>query len=390
VATFSVDGQELVNLRLFGVEDQSGMDRLRAECHGLWFEEPAPASVLVQSSGLSETAWGLGITSCRLPSYRNPKIMTLNYPDEDHWTWMRWVVNQEPGTQYFRIPVGNHASEKDRREWKIALRNRPDLERRLLAGMPGSIRLGDPVTQEYQEAMHWSPVPQPFAPGPVFIGADFWHHPAVAIATMTPMGQLRFHWAKRMDNADIGELIDEQVLPWLRMHNLMDRPKILTGDNSGEGGDQSDKFMSAVRVMLRKLPGEYRRVSNEPDQRERALKDNLNRKLSTGGAAILVCGKDAWELHQALAGGWHKKRSGKVEKEGEKGRHSHVGDAASYLALAVFGTYHAVMDVGKWANQDAYTQPWGGAPEGTHSPSAAQSALRRTGFDKAKWLAQYN
>jgi len=390
VATFSVDGQELVNLRLFGVEDQSGMDRLRAECHGLWFEEPAPASVLVQSSGLSETAWGLGITSCRLPSYRNPKIMTLNYPDEDHWTWMRWVVNQEPGTQYFRIPVGNHASEKDRREWKIALRNRPDLERRLLAGMPGSIRLGEPVTPEYREDRHWSAKPQPFAPGTLFLSFDAWHHPAVAIATLTSMGQLRYHLAKRLDNADVGALVEEIVIPWLGANGLRDRPKIHTMDVTAEGGDQSDRQMSAMRRILRLLPGEYRRVSNEPEQREAAIKEQLRRSLSTGAPVILVCGKDAWELHQALAGGWHKKRSGKVEKEGEKGRHSHVGDAASYLALAVFGTYQAVLDVGKWANQDAYTQPWGGAPEGTHSPSAAQSVMRKSGFDKAKWLAQYN
>lgn len=38
-----VDGQLLVRLRLFGIEDRGAMNRLRRECHGLWFEEPVPA-----------------------------------------------------------------------------------------------------------------------------------------------------------------------------------------------------------------------------------------------------------------------------------------------------------------------------------------------------------
>ena len=389
VATFRLEKKALVSMRLIGIEDRGAIDKVRVQTCGVWFEEAAPADSLVTSAGISDTAWAMARTSQRVPSYHHPAVLTENYPDEDHWTWMRWVVNQEPGTQYFRIPVGNHASEKDRREWKIALRNRPDLERRLLAGMPGSIRLGEPVTSEYREDRHWSPVAQEFAPGTLFMGWDAWFHPAVALATLTPMGQLRYHLAKRLDNADVGALAEEVVIPWLGAHGLRGRPIVHTIDVTAEGGDQSDKQMSAMRRILRLLPGEYRRVSNEPDQREAAIKEQLRRSLSTGAPAILVCGKDAWELHQALAGGWHKKRSGKVEKEGEKGRHSHVGDAASYLALAVFGTYHAVMDVGKWANQDAYTQAWGGAPEGTHSPSAAQSVMRKSGFDKVKWLEQY-
>ncbi|HEX2933490.1 MAG TPA: hypothetical protein VHV54_27420 [Candidatus Binatia bacterium] len=93
-------------------------------------------------------------TSQRIPSHFHPAVATENYPDEDHWTWLRWVVNQAEGTRYFRVPPGERASSADRAEWARALQNRPDLMRRLLEGLPGVVMLGDQVAKGFTRQSH--------------------------------------------------------------------------------------------------------------------------------------------------------------------------------------------------------------------------------------------
>lgn len=382
-------GINLVKVRLMGIEDKGALDRVRLETVGVHFEEVAPAGVLVHSAGISEDAWNLAITSQRVPTHAHVAMLSTNYPDEEHWSWQRFVVRQHPGTAYFRIPPGERTTEKDRAEWARALEGRPDMLRRLLAGEPGGIQLGDPVTPEYQEPRHFSPTPLRVAEGSLWFAWDFYHRPACAAASMTSLGQLRVHFACRMDNADIGALVEERVKPWLSSQGLLERPRIHTGDPTGMTGDQSDRSRSAVRRLLELLPGEWRKVSNVPEEREDAVKQALRRSLSTGEPAVIL-GPDARELHKALRGGWHRGPSAKVVKHGPEGLDSHVADAAAYLCLAVFGSAVARIDWSKWANQAAYRQPWGGAPVGESSPSPASGVLRGPHrFDPEKWRKQY-
>lgn len=153
-ASLVVDSAEWVRIDLFGVEDIGAIDRLRMECHGVWFEEPAPVAVMVSSSGISETAWLTALTSQRLATHRHVAIMTLNYPDADHWTWQRFIAKPNPGTLAFRIPPGENASAADREEWARALAGRPDLMRRLLLGEPGVISMGPQVALGFREDLH--------------------------------------------------------------------------------------------------------------------------------------------------------------------------------------------------------------------------------------------
>lgn len=337
-----VSNQALVQLRLFGLEDQGAIDRARMETHCVWGEEAAPAASLVTSAGFSETAWATAVTSMRLPTHANVAALTTNYPDEQHWTWRRFVTKDRPGdrrlsTALFRIPTDEGASPEQREEWARSLANRPDLLKRLIAGQPGQLLLGDPVTPRYAETLHRRYEPYPVAPGPLYLSWDGWHHPACAIASMTSAGQLRFHFGKRQDASDVGELAREVVLPWLIANRVRDRELIHTGDPSLNTGDQSDRNESAARTIQRILPGRWIAVTDDEEPRIRTINTHLMRVLGNGEAALVLAGPDCAELHSALHGGWHYGKTGKPVNTGEEGKHSHIGNCAAYLCLAVYG-----------------------------------------------------
>src|SRR5262245_18246617 len=69
--------QILVQLDMIGVDDQQAKDKLKMECHLVWFEEAAPSSYL-GSAGIDEDSWLTALTSARLPSHANVCLLTTN------------------------------------------------------------------------------------------------------------------------------------------------------------------------------------------------------------------------------------------------------------------------------------------------------------------------
>ena len=71
---------------LFGMDSLSDLNRLQSlQLGGLWLEEPAPAAAEDIGGGLEERVLTVGITSLRHNCQARTQI-TMNYPDEDHWT----------------------------------------------------------------------------------------------------------------------------------------------------------------------------------------------------------------------------------------------------------------------------------------------------------------
>lgn len=383
-------GRQVIKAFVFGLEDQDAVERLRGGCVGIYGEEPAPAVGLGLGMGWTEAAWSLALSSQRHASHYRPALIASNYPDKGHWSWKRFVSERQTQCGAFRIPGGERATPEYRARLSRSLASQPAMLKRLFVGEPAPPQLGDPVVVGYQEPVNLRYTPLIVAPGPLFIGLDFWHHPACVVASLSSLGQLRIHYAKRRDSADVGILVEEDLKPWLTSKGLLSRQRIYTGDPTGDDGDQSDKSQTAVRRLLQLLPGQWRPATNAIDKLQGAVNDQLRRRLSTGEPVILV-GPDAQELDAAWSGGWYLNEHGKPVQHGENGQHSHVGMAGAYLVFAVFGGAAQLLDVDKWANQTAYVQPWAGQPEGERgiSPAAEALAGRFPGFNREAWARQY-
>lgn len=345
LATFR-DRDVEVELHLFGIEDQGAADRMRMEFHGMWFEEPAAAAVMVQSSGIDKSSWLLGLTSQgkgRTPTYHTPAIMTLNLPDLEHWTWQRYVADPRPGTAYVRIPQGERATAEDRQSWREALADRPDMIRRLIDGEPGTILLGQQVAVGFSYDVHVaSERIEPVPSEPLWLGTDgggglTW----VTVVGQRVKGRCRILGAILSDPAGAEQHYREDVIPWLSRHApwVVSRAREHGGvkvvyDPNCDQRDSGNVESNALRTMQKLLPGTYRPGPVDWEGRNQPILALFN--AMEYGQPVLQVDPRATGLIQALGGGWYYPvgRDGKVSRDKpKKPNHPHedYGDAFAYL-----------------------------------------------------------
>ena len=337
-AQFVLNRVTLVDLRLFGAGDQDGLDRLRAEAHCAWFEEPAPAAE-VGARGMTEQHWGMGRTSLRLePTHGHVALCTSNYPDEMHWTWRRWMGVPRADALVIRIPPRERTTAGQAAEWATAIKD-PVMRRRLLEGQPGTLMPGRPVAEGFNDLVHVATVPlMPTPGGQLYLGQDGGLMPATVIGQRRGR-RIEILTALASEHAGLWQHVRYTVIPWLGEHapwvlNRRDLIRVCY-DPTIDTGSQADITTNGLRVMQGLLPGQYRAGQNVPWAWRR---DPLLVALASlvDGQLLVTVDPGASLVIRAWRGLWHYavNYDGQVRRERPKKPDppwADVGDASAYL-----------------------------------------------------------
>lgn len=347
VAIFSVEGQDFVRLELVGVDSPTDAERVRTECHLLWVDEPAPAMAV--SGGISEELYGIALSSQRLETHARVALLTSNYPDEEHWSWQRFVEHPEEGTAYFRIPPGERASPEYRHELEVAYKNRPDLRRRLVEGRPGAVILGEQVAVGFNEDVH-APRGLRLVPDRT---ATLWIGQDGGLTPTTVFGQregkrVKVLAALSSEHDGVKQHFRGLVLPWLSEHAPWaledvgeESPIIVMYDPAMDVDGEGDTEANPLKIMRSLLKARYR---PGPDKLRWALRRepllNILGALDHGEPALQIDPVQARGLVKALIGGWHYQtgNDGKVkgaDKPVKNHPHSDYGDAFTGMIVGM-------------------------------------------------------
>lgn len=350
LAVFKTD-KERVHLHLFGVEDQGAIDRVRRETCGLWAEEPAPATT---GPGINETTWLTALTSQRIPTHAKVAMFTTNYPDEDHWTWTRMnpaiAVDhpfdhnlEDPSKMWFRVPKGDnpYISDRDRAEWAHSLKDRPDLKRRLVDGLPGSVALGPQVALGFREDRHVSRERiYPVKEEPLYIGQDGGLNPCTVIG-QPARGFNRVYAALPMDRGGMRQQYEYNVVPWLRKFApwcLKQQSMIIGGYDPSLPDDESDSDRNPIQVCEELVGGIWYPGPVSWDARKDPMLASFNRTVNLE-PELQIDPVDGKPLIQALSSRWYyaTDRMGGIMRDKPKQNHPYddLGQAYCYYLCAM-------------------------------------------------------
>lgn len=319
---------------LFGMDSLGDLNRLQSlQLGGLWIEEPAPAAAEDIGGGLEERVITVGISSLRHRQAFHTVQVSSNYPDEDHWSWIR-ANEKVPGRRLFRIPRGEnqHLPADYRQNMERALANDTGLLQRLVLGQPGFVVQGEPVTPEYDPDVHRAKVQ--LDPYPGIVGYRFWDgglNPTAVLAQLTPRGYLHVFHTLVGVNIGVRQLIHDHLKPLLKDRYTEIPEWTDIGDPAMCTREQSDSSQTAAYIIQRELATSFRPGPVSWDTRRNSIKSALLRRVD--GQPFLLLSPTEAKLHRALRGGWRYKKdtSGRILTDKPvKDIHSHPADALSY------------------------------------------------------------
>jgi len=377
---------------LFGMDTPDDLNQLLSmQIGGLWVEEAAPAMQEEIGRGIAEDVWTMGITSLRHPIMTDKAVeflkehgtnvagmsdqvkregillgaltrtpyndivprnrraqITMNYPSEDHWTWVRFFEEGGADRALFRIPQGEniYVDNQYRENMARSLAGRQDLLDRLVIGRPAHVQLGVAVTPEYHETLNggpWHRSDKVLDPMPNIPVIRFWDgdlHPACHFAQITPRGKFIGLDTLRAPETGLGmkQFLDYYVKPMIlnRYSNVAKWRD--TGDPTLKDRDPSDSSVTAAGMIEKELNTTYEPGVLRWGPRKEALKELLTKTLSDG-EPMFVLSKHEKLMHRALSGGWHynKSSTGKISEEPDNSDiNSHPAAALSHGIAKLF------------------------------------------------------
>ncbi len=319
---------------------------------GICIDEPAPAAL---QGGVSEFIFDAGLTRLRQKGMKWYGCkLAENNPDEGHWTHRRFVEPGWKGDPTIKIPPmqtrGFSFFQTVRPE---NLKNLPDgyyelmgkryeeagrldLKARFAEGEFGFQQPGEPVTPEFNRAIHVKPS-LAVLDTQIYLCWDFGLNPTCLITQISPMSNWLFHEAY-VGDGDVGtyELIQDVIKGRIE-ERFKGLPIAHYGDPMGKMREQSSAENTAVRVIKSELGGRYYPGPATWQPRRDAARRVLG-LLRGGSGLVQIDEKRAKPLWHALRGGWHYQRHANsiISQQPRKDIHSHPGDAFSYGAAVMF------------------------------------------------------
>lgn len=344
-AVFSIAGHAMVEALFVGCNDDKSRERLRAECHLTCNEELIPS--LQDAGGVKEKDYGLAFSSARLkPNRRRVAISTTNPGSDDSWPYERWIQGGgRPGTLRIQIPWTDRQTEEEHQNNLDSFIASPDLQARLAMGEWVGLQLGESVAEGYKE--EWHVVSEPNKPQQGFLlgmGWDGGHSPSCVIGQDID-GQLRIYASLNLLKVGTLELIDQEVIPWLKEY----APWVLNTsggfmslvhaiDPNMATASQSSISDSAEKIIMQKLGGRIVKGPTRWAPRKEAVLKSLGPQHIKGRKPLAINpGPDTKILRKALGGRWFYpiRPDGSVDRTGAhkpNSPYADVGDAFAYLA----------------------------------------------------------
>lgn len=210
-----------------------------------------------------------------------------------------------------------------------------DYIRTFIDGQYGHSLNGTPVYKYFQPDFHIAKAPlKPIRNSvrPLIIGMDLGLTPAAVIGQLDPRGRMLVLGEAVGFDMGVQRFIRTKLKPLLN-EKFAGLPIQVVCDPAGKARQQSDE-KSTVQLIEAEGLSVIPASTNAVAARLNAVDEFLMRN-SDGGPAFLL-DPSCTALKAAMMGGYRfHPTSGKIEKTGDAGKHSHVAEALQYLALHI-------------------------------------------------------